>query len=126
MSLRTPLSRVRGHGSAKEGAHHWIVQRATAIALVPLTIFFLASMVAMAGLPYEAARAFIAQPLITLCFALFIVAGFWHAKIGLGEVVADYIQKEGTKVFLLLLINFLAFGLGAAALLALLRIFVTG
>lgn len=126
MSLRTPLSRARGHGSAKEGAHHWIAQRATAVALVPLVIFFLASLVAMAGMSYEAARAYIGQPLIALGFILLIFTGFWHAKIGLGEVVADYIEKEGTRVFLLLLINFLAYGLGAACLLSVLRLFVTG
>jgi len=126
MGLRTPLSRVRGSGPAREGAHHWIVQRATAVALVPLVIFFLASMIAMAGMSYEDAKAFMAQPLITLCFALLIVAGFWHAKMGVGEVIADYIQKDGTRVVLLLLVNFLAYGLGAAALLALLRLYVTG
>ena len=126
MGLRTPLSRVRGSGSAHEGAHHWLVQRATAIALVPLVLFFLVAVVSMVGMPYEAARAFVAQPLITLCFALLVIAGFWHARLGLAEVVADYIQKHSTKVFLLLLINFLAFGLGAACLLALLRITVTG
>ena len=75
MGLRTPLSRVRGLGSAKQGTHHWILQRATAIALVPLTLFFLATMVSMAGMPYETARAFMSQPLITFCFALLIVAG---------------------------------------------------
>jgi succinate dehydrogenase / fumarate reductase membrane anchor subunit len=102
------------------------MQRATAIALVPLVIFFLAAMVSMAGMSYAEARAFLGQPLITLGFALLIIAGFWHAKMGLGEVVADYIQKEGTRVALLLLINFLAFGLGAACLLAILRLYVTG
>jgi succinate dehydrogenase / fumarate reductase membrane anchor subunit len=126
MGLRTPLSRVRGLGSAKQGAHHWILQRATAIALVPLTLFFLATMVSMAGMPYEIARTFMSQPLITFCFALLIVAGLWHAKIGLGEVVTDYIQTEGARVFLLLLINFLAYGLAAASLLAILRLYVTG
>jgi len=126
MGFRTSLSRVRGLGAAKEGTHHWIVQRATAIALVPLVMFFLASVVSMAGMPYEAAHAYLSQPLITLGFALFIFVGFWHAKIGLGEVVADYIQTDGMRVFLLLLINFLAFGLGAACLLAILRLYVTG
>ncbi len=126
MSLRTPLSRARGSGSAKEGVGHWISLRVTAIALVPLVLFFLATMVAMAGQPYEVVRAYLAQPLIALGYVLLIVAGFWHLKIGLGEVVADYLQKDGTRVFCLLLINFLAYGLGAACLLAVLRLYVTG
>lgn len=126
MGLRTSLSKVRGLGSAKEGTHHWIAQRATAIALVPLVLFFLASVVAMVGMPYEEARAYVSQPLITIGLALLVFTGLWHARIGLGEVLADYIGREGTRMFLLLLINFLAFGLGAATLLALVRLFVTG
>ena len=126
MGMRTPRSRVRGAGSAHEGAHHWLVQRATAIALVPLVLFFLATLVAMAGMPYDMAKAYLGQPLIALGFVLLILAGFWHARIGLGEVVADYIQGKGARVFLLLLINFLAFGLGAACLLAVLRLYVAG
>ncbi len=126
MSFRTPLSRARGHGSAKDGVGQWITLRVTAFALVPLVIFFLATMVAMAGAPYEDVRVYLAQPLITLGYVLLIVAGFWHARIGLGEVVADYIQKESTRVFLLLLISFLSYGLGAACLLAVLRLYVTG
>ncbi len=126
MSFRSPLSRARGHGSAKDGVGQWIALRVTAVALVPLALFFLATMVAMAGASYEDARAYLSQPLISLGYVLLIVAGFWHLKIGLGEVVADYIGKESTRVFLLLAINFLAYGLGAACLLAVLRLYVTG
>ena len=67
MSLRTPLSRARGHGSAHEGAQHWIVQRGTAIALVPLTLFFLSTCIALVGADYETAKAYVAQPLIAMC-----------------------------------------------------------
>jgi len=126
MSLRTPLSRVRGHGSAKEGAHLWIAQRATAIALVPLGLFLVASVMATIGIPYEAARAYLAQPLVSISLVLFVIASLWHARIGLGEVVADYASSDRTRVLLLLLFNFLAFGLGAACLLAVLRIYFAG
>lgn len=126
MSMRTPLSRARGHGAAKSGVAHWITARATAIALVPLVIFFLATMVAMVGAPYEDAQAYIAQPLIALGYTLLILIGLWHMKLGLAEVVADYIHTEGMKIFLLLLINFFAFGAGAACLLSVLRLYVMG
>lgn len=126
MSLRTPLSRARGHGAAHEGAGHWIAQRATAVALVPLTIFFLAACIALVGSDYETARAYVAQPLISVGLILFVFAAIWHLKIGLGEVVADYIGKESTKIFLMLTINFLAYGLGLACVLSVVRLYVTG
>jgi len=126
MSMRTPLSRARGLGSAKHGVGHWITQRATAIALVPLVIFFLATMVANAGASYEDARAYMSQPLIATGYSLLILVGLWHMKLGLAEVVADYIYTEGTKLFLLVLINFFAFGAGAVCLLSILRLYVTG
>ncbi len=126
MSLRTPLSRVRGLGSAKEGAHHWIVQRATAIALVPLVLLLLYGAVTLAGQPYEAARAYLANPFVAVASVLLIFAGFWHARLGLQEVVLDYIHKESTRVVLLLLINFVAFAGTALGFLSVLRVYVTG
>ncbi len=126
MDMRTPLSRARGAGSAKHGVGHWITLRATAIALVPLTIFFLATLVAMAGAPHEVARSYFGHPLIAIGYALLIIVGLWHMKLGLAEVVADYIYTEGTKVFFLVLINFFAFAAGAACLLSIVRLYVTG
>ncbi len=122
MGYRTPLSRARGLGSAKHGVGHWITQRATAIALVPLVLFFLATMIAMAGAPYEVVRDYLGQPLIALGYALLVIVGLWHMRLGLAEVVADYIQSEGMKMTLLVLINFFAFGAGAACLMAILRL----
>lgn len=126
MSLRTPLSRVRGLGSAKEGAHHWTMQRATAIALIPLVLYMLTSVVAMVGAPYETVRAFLAQPLTATVLLLLVLAGLWHIRLGLQVVVEDYIHKESSRVFLLLLINGTAFIAGALALLSVLRLYVTG
>ena len=122
MGYRTPLSRARGMGSAKHGVGHWITQRATAIALVPLVLFFLATMIAMAGAPYEVVRDYLGQPLIAFGYVLLIIIGLWHMKIGLSEVVADYIPSEGMKMTLLVLINFFAFGAGVVCLLSILRL----
>ena len=126
MSLRTPLSRARGAGSAHEGPRHWIVQRGTAIALVPLTLFFLSVCVVMVGADYETARAFVAQPLIAVGLILFIFTGCWHLQIGLGEVVADYVQGKAAKIFLAMLINLFSYGLGLACVLSVVRLYVTG
>ena len=126
MGMRTPLSRARGNGAAKSGVGHWVTARATAIALVPLVIFFLATMVAMVGASYEEAQAYFSHPLISIGYSLLIIIGLWHMKLGLAEVVADYIQSEGMKMFLLVLINSFAFVAGAACLLSILRLYVTG
>ncbi len=120
--LRTPLRNARGLGSAKDGVNHWIVQRTTAIALVPLVIWFVASMVAYAGADYDTMIAYLKTPLVSILMALFVIAAFHHMRLGLQVVIEDYIVKEGTRVALLLLISFAVYGTGAAAIFSILKI----
>ncbi len=120
--LRTPLRNARGLGSAKDGVHHWLAQRTTAIALIPLTVWFIASMVVYAGADYETTTAFLRNPLVSVLMILFIFAAFYHMLLGLQVVVEDYIGKEGTRVALLLFIRFAVYGVGAAALFSVLKI----
>ncbi len=124
--LRTPLRNARGLGSAKEGTGHWIVQRATAIALIPLIVWFMATMIAKAGAGHAEVTAFLAQPLVGILTVLLVVAAFHHMRLGLQVVIEDYIGKEGTRIALLLLVNFLAIGLGVAAVFAVLKIGFAG
>ncbi|MCZ6509344.1 MAG: succinate dehydrogenase, hydrophobic membrane anchor protein, partial [Alphaproteobacteria bacterium] len=91
MSLRSPLGRARGLGSAKSGTQHWWAQRLTAIALVPLTIWFVIAMVAATGSDYTTARAFIGNPVTAVLLVLLIVATFHHAQLGLQVVIEDYV-----------------------------------
>jgi succinate dehydrogenase / fumarate reductase membrane anchor subunit len=104
-SLRSPLGCVRGLGSAKDGTHHWWAQRVTAIALVPLLIWFVASIVSLAGAPLPEVKAWIASPAVTVLFLALIVATFHHMQLGLQVVIEDYIHAEGTKLALLLLVK---------------------
>ncbi len=124
--LRTPLRQARGLGSAKDGVGHWIGQRTTAIALAPLSIWFIFSMVAFAGADYATMAAYIANPLVSVLMILFILAAFHHLRLGIQVVIEDYIEKEGTRIALLLTTNFLAFGLGIASILAVLRLSLMG
>ncbi|MEM7408070.1 MAG: succinate dehydrogenase, hydrophobic membrane anchor protein [Pseudomonadota bacterium] len=126
MSMRSPLAHVRGLGSAKEGTHHFWWQRVTAIALVPLTIWFVAIVIAVIGADYETARATIAHPVSAAMMLAFIAATFHHAQSGLQVVIEDYIHIEWLKITLLLTVKFLAVIFGLLSALAVVRIAVGG
>lgn len=92
MSLRNPLAKARGLGSAKDGTAHWWAQRVSAIALVPLVLYVLYLLVSLAGADYATVRLTIAQPVNALLLILFIGTAFWHARLGLQVVIEDYIH----------------------------------
>ncbi|RMF11888.1 MAG: succinate dehydrogenase, hydrophobic membrane anchor protein [Alphaproteobacteria bacterium] len=125
MSMRTPLGRVRGLGSARNGTHHWWLQRVTAVALVPLTVWFVASIVGLVGADYETVTLWVAQPLVAVLLILFLLTGFYHLKLGLQVVVEDYVHHEGAKVATQMLITFGCFLVGALSIFAVLKIAFT-
>ena len=122
MSLRSPLGRARGLGSAKSGTQHWWAQRLTAIALVPLTIWFVIAMVAATGSDYTTARAFIGNPVTAVLLVLLIVATFHHAQLGIQVVIEDYVHTKSVEIALLLAIKGAAIVLALAAIFAVLSI----
>ena len=105
MSLRSPLGRVRGLGTAKEGVGHWWSQRLTAIALIPLAIWFVASVAALTGADYQTLRDWVASPLVASLLILLIVATFYHAYLGLQVVIEDYVHSEGVKIGALVVVK---------------------
>lgn len=120
--LRTPLAKVRGLGSAKGGTHHWIVQRLTSIALIPLAVWFLYAVVGLVGAEYADARSFLAQPWNATLMAAFVLMLFHHAKLGIQVIVEDYIHLRPLEVVLQLL-NLFACAFGAlVAVFAVVRI----
>jgi succinate dehydrogenase / fumarate reductase membrane anchor subunit len=123
--VRTPLGNIRGLGSAKEGAHHFIGQRASAIALVILVPWFLTSLLGAVRGDYGDARAFIAQPVNAVLILLTIGAAVYHMRIGMQVVIEDYIGKTGTRLALLLLSSFLCILAFAAAAYAVVAIAVS-
>jgi succinate dehydrogenase / fumarate reductase, membrane anchor subunit len=122
MSVRTPLGQVEGLGAAHSGTEHFTRQRATAVALVPLSIWFAFSAFSLIGGERTDALAFFAEPVNAVLMALFIIAALMHMALGLQMVIEDYVESERGKVALLLLNKFFAWAVGAASLFALLKI----
>ena len=102
MSLRSPLARVRGLGTAKEGVGHWWAQRLTALALVPLSLWFVASMAWLAGADHAMVVDWVDSPLVASLLILLLVATLYHAYLGLQVVIEDYVHHEGAKLVWLL------------------------
>lgn len=122
MKISTPTKNVRGLGSAKEGVQHFWRQRVTAVALIPLLIWFMSSIVAHVGADYAEIQAYLAQPLTAVLMLLFLGAGFYHMRLGIQVIIEDYIHKPGTKVALLLLNDFAAAAIGLACVFSVLKI----
>jgi succinate dehydrogenase / fumarate reductase, membrane anchor subunit len=120
--LRTPLARARGLGSARVGVHHWWVQRLTAIALIPLVVWFAISLVMMSGADYGAVRAWIGSPVVMVLLILTIAIGLHHGQLGLQVVIEDYVHGDGSKLALIVAVRFIAVLFGLAAIVAVLRI----
>ena len=98
MSMLNPLARARGHGSAKEGVHHWYAQRASALLLIVLMGWLIYAMIRLAGADHGAASSFIAQPINAAFLILLIVTLFYHAMLGLQVVIEDYVHNQVLEV----------------------------
>ena len=122
MSLRTPLGRVRGLGSAKEGVAHWWGQRLTAIALVPLTLWFVVSIAALAGADHGAVVAWLRAPVSAILMVLLIAVTFLHLQLGLQVVLEDYVQTEGLRLAAIIGVKFAAAAFALAAVFAVLKV----
>jgi succinate dehydrogenase / fumarate reductase membrane anchor subunit len=121
MSLRSPLGKVLGTGSAKEGVHHWWLQRLTSIALVPLTIWFVVSLLSLGSFEHVAVITWMAQSWTALLLVLFILVATWHSQLGLRVVIEDYVHG-GSKTLALVLITFIHAVVAAAGIFAVLKV----
>ena len=124
MSLRTPLGRVHGLGSAKEGTHHWWAQRLTALALIPLTLWLVYSLVCMTTLDYMAAIGWLQSPMTSSLLILFVIALFYHGQLGMQVVIEDYVACEVMKITSLILLKFVIWFAGLASIMAILKVFL--
>jgi succinate dehydrogenase / fumarate reductase membrane anchor subunit len=122
MSLRSPLGRVLGMGSAKDGTGHWWAQRVSAVALIPLTIWFFVSLLELPALDYGTVRAWARQPWSGLLAVLLVAVLTYHSYLGTTVVIEDYVHGSGRKLCSLLLLKFLYVLFGGAAILAILRV----
>ena len=125
-SYRTPLGRARGLGSAKHGVTHWISERVSSIALIPLTLWLVFGVLRLAAGDYASAVAWIHEPLNAVLMALTIVIGFSHMHSGLRVVIEDYIHVNLSKAGLLLLNLFICGLAGALAVFSILKVALGG
>ncbi len=126
MDYRTPLSRVKGLGSAKSGTAHWWMQRVTAVVLIPLSFGLINFLGLSLTAPYQQTIAWLTSPLNTVCIVAWIIAVFYHAALGLQVVIEDYVAAEGYKIILIWAVNLAFLFLAIAALLAVFRIVSIG
>src|SRR4051794_24002386 len=122
MSLRSPLGRVLGLGSAKGGSGHWYSQRVTAVALVILGLWFVASLLMLGNASYEAVVSWLRAPFSAVMALLLVVVTAYHGQLGLQVVVEDYVADKGTRVVLLIAIKFALVTATLVGVLAILRI----
>ena len=125
-SYRTPLARARGLGAAKHGAGHWISERVTSIALVPLTVWVAYAVIRLATGDYTSAVHWVADPLNATLLALTFSIAFWHMHAGMRVVVEDYIERTFTRTVLLLANLFVCVLFGALAVFAVAKAALTG
>lgn len=120
--FKTPLSKVRGLGSAKEGTDHFWKQRVTAFANVPLIIFFIIFLVMYSGASYAEVTSALSNPIITVLFGLVVLSGIVHMKLGMQVIIEDYIHAEGVKILMLMGNTFFAILMGALSIFAILKL----
>lgn len=125
-SLRSRLGQARGLGSAHEGLHHWWTQRMSAVALIPLGLWLVASLVCLAGADYAQVSEWLSRPVTVGAISLTFLVSVYHAVLGLQIVVEDYIHGKATKLILLILLQFGGVALVVAAIVALLVIAFAG
>lgn len=124
--LRTPLGRVRGLGSAKEGVNHWWLQRVSSVALVPLILWFVASVVGLIGADHATFVAWLRQPLNTILMTALLAAGFHHLQLGLQVIIEDYVHHEAAKIASLIVMKFAVVLLALAGIFSVLKIAFEG
>lgn len=122
INLQTPLKRVRGLGSARAGTHHFVVQRVTAVALVPLVLWLIWFALKLMHLNYAQARALLHDPLNAVLSIACVIALFWHAQLGVQVVLEDYVHTRWLEVSAQLLVKFLCVLGALACVLAIVRV----
>jgi succinate dehydrogenase / fumarate reductase membrane anchor subunit len=122
MSLSSPLRQVLGAGPARSGVREWWLQRLTSLALVPLSIWFVVSLVVLPGFDHLTVVTWMAQSWTALLLILLVLVGSWHSQLGLKVIIEDYVHAEGAKTLLLVLVGFVHVLMAAAGVFAVLRV----
>lgn len=122
MGNGTSIGKVRGLGSAHEGAHHWLVQRFTAVGNLVLMLWLVTSLVLLPNYDYATVSGWLSEPVPATAMILLVISTFWHARLGLQVLVEDYIHNSGTKFGVITLLNLAVIGGGAFAVFSVARL----
>ncbi len=126
MGNGTSIGQVRGHGSAHEGAHHWLLQRYTALGNLTLIAWLIASALMLSDFSYGSITKWLAHPVSAIAMVLLVVSTFWHARLGLQVLIEDYIPNTLNRFMVLSFLNIAVFGGGGLAIFSVLRIALGG
>ncbi len=121
MSLRTPLANVKGLGSAKEGAHHWWMQRLTSIALLPLTLWLAFSIASFGNMSYLSVVTWMQSPLVAVSLALLVVVLLYHLQLGVQVIIEDYVGGW-LRIASLIMLNFACIVLAFLGLFSIIKV----
>ena len=122
MSLRTPLGKVLGLGAARDGVQHWWTQRLTSVALVPLSIWFVVSLLTLPSLDHATVVAWISQSWTALLLIILVLVATWHSQLGVRVVVEDYVHGTGARTVTLVALLFAHVLLAGAGVFAILKV----
>ncbi|GBE44544.1 succinate dehydrogenase/Fumarate reductase transmembrane subunit [bacterium BMS3Bbin10] len=120
--MRTPLNKVRGLGSAKEGADHFWRQRVSALANIPLTLFLVATIALLAGKDHAQVAAYLGSPLAAIAMLALIVSATVHMRLGMQVIIEDYVNGEGAKILTLVANTFFTIMVGLACVYAIIKL----
>lgn len=126
MGSGTNIGKVRGLGSAQDGAHHWILQRVTAVGNLALIAWLLISLLRLPNYEHELLIGWLSSPLVAVPMMLMLVSIFWHLRLGLQVLIEDYVPDHGVKFGLIILLNFFAIGGAALGIFAVAKVAFTG
>jgi len=120
--MRSSLHRAQGLGSARKGVAHWWMQRVTAIALIPLTLWFAALLMALSGSDYNAVIAWLRTPFVIILMVLLLIMLCQHVALGIQVVIEDYVHSDRVKIPVVVAIRYASFGIAVAGIIATLHI----
>ncbi len=126
MGNGTSIGRVRGLGAAREGVHHWLLQRFTAAGNLILGLYLVFALLLLPDLTHETVAGWIADPVPACAMALLVISTFWHARLGLQVVIEDYVHVAGTKFAAILALNLFTFAGAAFGIFSIVRLALAG
>lgn len=122
MGNGTSIGKVRGHGSAHSGAHHWLLQRYTAVGNLVLVLWLVFSLLMLPNLSHSSVITWLARPVPATAMALLVITSIWHARLGLQVLIEDYLHDSANKVAAIVAINLAAFAAAAFGVFCVVRI----